>query len=189
MHETIIDHFYTLGRNQNVSSHWANFCLRNFFLSVCSSLYSFMLTFNKKNLCQFWSVKKKTYTHPSPSSFLTCISLDTMSTRWLSMLLVYLQVESLKMVGPWEFLYVLGFSWLENMISNVQHVWLHRFSSGRLLMHAVRGKEIAPCYYPYQTTQHPSDDDIKTSCIGTGRTSRQRSPTKDDLSPSRCWWF
>jgi hypothetical protein len=45
MHETFIDHFYTLERNQNISSHWANFCLRNFFLSVCSSLYSFIRKF------------------------------------------------------------------------------------------------------------------------------------------------
>nr|QQH14662.1 nicotinic acetylcholine receptor alpha 4 subunit [Blattella germanica] len=61
----------------------------------------------------------------------------------------------------------------------------NRYSSGRVLMRTVRGKEIAPCYYPYQpTAQQPSDDDLKTSCMGSGRTSRQRSPTKDDLSPS-----
>jgi hypothetical protein len=53
-------------------------------------------------------------------------------------------------------------------------------------MRTVRGKELAPCYYPYQpTAQQPSDDDLKTSCMGSGRISRQRSPTKDDLSPSR----
>ncbi|XP_023714463.1 acetylcholine receptor subunit alpha-like isoform X3 [Cryptotermes secundus] len=61
----------------------------------------------------------------------------------------------------------------------------HRYSSGRVLMRTVRGKELTPCYYPYQpTAQQPSDDDLKTSCLGSGRISRQRSPTKDDLSPS-----
>jgi hypothetical protein len=156
------------------------------FAAVCVSL---MLLSSIRKICIHFEVSNKAYVQSSPSSFLICISFDNVSTRWLLMLLVYLKIVSLQMVGPWESLYLLGFIWLENLISEVQHVCICRYSSGRMLMHTVRGKEIAPCYYPYQTTQQPSDDDVKTSCIGSGRTSRQRSPTKDDLSPSRCRWF
>jgi len=148
-----------------------------------------MLLHSIRKIYTNFEVWNNAVTWPSPASCLTCISLDTMSIWWLSMSLVYVKLDSLKMVDPWEFLNISGFNWLENLISNVQRVWLRRYSSGRMLMRTVRGKEITPCYYPYQTTQHPSDDDIKTSCIGSGRTSRQRSPTKDDMSPSRWWWF
>jgi len=62
--------FYTLGRNQNVSNHWANFCLRNYFFKcLLRSLYFHAITFNKKNLHQFWGLKQSS--HMALSSFLS----------------------------------------------------------------------------------------------------------------------
>jgi len=62
--------FYTLGRNQNLSNHWANFCSRNYFLKCLQcSLYFHAVTFNKKNLHQFLGVKQSI--HTALSSFLS----------------------------------------------------------------------------------------------------------------------
>lgn len=63
MHETFTDPFFTLGRNQNTSSHWANFCLGNYFLKCLQrSLYFHAITFSKKNPHQFWGVKQSIHT-------------------------------------------------------------------------------------------------------------------------------
>ncbi|XP_024941279.1 acetylcholine receptor subunit alpha-like isoform X3 [Cephus cinctus] len=54
----------------------------------------------------------------------------------------------------------------------------NRYSSGRVLMRTVRGKE-KTCYYPYhQTAQEDSDDHL------TPKRFHSRVPSKEDLSPS-----
>lgn len=55
-----------------------------------------------------------------------------------------------------------------------------RYTSGRVLMRTVRGKE-KTCYYPYQpSTQEDSEEHL------TPKRFHSRPPSKEDLSPSRC---
>lgn len=56
---------------------------------------------------------------------------------------------------------------------------IHRYSSGKVLMRTVRGKEKA-CYYPYQpSTQEDSEEHL------TPKRFHSRAASKEDLSPSR----
>ncbi|KYN50105.1 Acetylcholine receptor subunit alpha-like protein [Cyphomyrmex costatus] len=54
-----------------------------------------------------------------------------------------------------------------------------RYTSGRVLMRTVRGRE-KTCYYPYHTpTQEDSEEHL------TPKRFHSRPPSKEDLSPSR----
>ncbi|XP_018354186.1 PREDICTED: acetylcholine receptor subunit alpha-like [Trachymyrmex septentrionalis] len=52
-----------------------------------------------------------------------------------------------------------------------------RYTSGRVLMRTVRGKE-KTCYYPYSSTQEDSEEHL------TPKRFHSRPPSKEDLSPS-----
>ncbi|XP_018367999.1 PREDICTED: acetylcholine receptor subunit alpha-like [Trachymyrmex cornetzi] len=52
-----------------------------------------------------------------------------------------------------------------------------RYTSGRVLMRTVRGKE-KTCYYPYPSTQEDSEEHL------TPKRFHSRPPSKEDLSPS-----
>ncbi|XP_015435684.1 PREDICTED: acetylcholine receptor subunit alpha-like isoform X1 [Dufourea novaeangliae] len=53
----------------------------------------------------------------------------------------------------------------------------NRYTSGRVLMRTVRGKE-KTCYYPYSSTQEDSEEHL------TPKRFHSRPPSKEDLSPS-----
>lgn len=58
-------------------------------------------------------------------------------------------------------------------------VYVCRYTSGRVLMRTVRGKE-KTCYYPYHpSTQEDSEEHL------TPKRFHSRPPSKEDLSPSR----
>lgn len=57
-------------------------------------------------------------------------------------------------------------------------VYVCRYTSGRVLMRTVRGKE-KTCYYPYPSTQEDSEEHL------TPKRFHSRPPSKEDLSPSR----
>lgn len=57
-------------------------------------------------------------------------------------------------------------------------VYVSRYTSGRVLMRTVRGKE-KTCYYPYPSTQEDSEEHL------TPKRFHSRPPSKEDLSPSR----
>lgn len=57
-------------------------------------------------------------------------------------------------------------------------VYVCRYTSGRVLMRTVRGKE-QTCYYPYHPTQEDSEEHL------TPKRFHSRPPSKEDLSPSR----
>jgi hypothetical protein len=163
--------------------------IKYIFLSICITLCKFYaIKFNKKNLHQIWGIKQSI--HAALSIFLSYLYFIWYCVYKMTFNVIGLFENWFAADGRSMGVTVLtGIQLTWESDFKVQHVCICRYSSGRMLMHTVRGKEIAPCYYPYQTTQQLSDDDVKTSCMGSGRNSRQRSPTKDDLSPSRCWWF